>query len=214
MIHVETDACDTSAFGLSKNHIVSAEFILCRAVCSYMWACAELTEQLWGRLQVKDKSSPRGRHQSLMDWHIWEERVRATEGEPGESRQQTHSYAVEFWPCWVGVIAAQPRQAHPSTYESSQPRGGWKDMMQCITGALTINLVIFQKHSSYPVLKHHSANHFLLFGKTCIFIDPLVSYGVLGQRHTDLHDASSIYSNNSNNSSYCTMKMSGIKIHV
>lgn len=114
-IREKTEACDTSGFGLSKNHIGSkgAYIMLCRVVCSCMWAGSELIEQLWGRLQVKDESSPTGRHQSLMDWHIWEERQGETEGEPAENRQQTHSYTVELWPCWDVEESLLSRPAKP-----------------------------------------------------------------------------------------------------
>lgn len=114
-----------------------AYIILCSAVCSWMCVCVELTEQLWGRLQVKDESSPRGRNQSLMDWHIWEERLERDRRRA--RREQTTNTLLH---CWVltslrsrSVIAVQPGQAHPSTCESSQPRGGRKDMMQHKTGS-------------------------------------------------------------------------------
>lgn len=103
--------------------------MLFSAVCSCMWVCAELTEQLWCRLQVKDESSPMGRHLSLMGWHIWEERQRDTEGEPGDNRQQTHSYTVEAWPCWRGdsslTSPARPIPAHMgwSSPPSQQEKG-------------------------------------------------------------------------------------------
>lgn len=89
---------------------------------SRMWAGAELTEQLWGRLQVKDESSPTGRHQSLMEWHIWEGRQRETEGGQGGRRQQTHAWVLTLLRS-RRVIAVQPRQTHPSAHEPSQAGG-------------------------------------------------------------------------------------------
>lgn len=74
MTRLETEARDRLWTLQKPDRLRGACFMLCRAVCSCMWAGSELTEQLWGRLQVKDESSPVGRHQSLMDWHIWEER--------------------------------------------------------------------------------------------------------------------------------------------
>lgn len=170
-----------SLWTLQKPHSLWGAYIMLRrAVCSCMWACAELTEQLWGRLQVKDESSPRGRHQSLMDWHIWEERQREGDRRRARREQTTNTllrYRVLTLSRSRRVIAVQPSQAHPSTYESSQPRGGKKDMMQCMTEALAINAAIFQKHASYPVLQHHSPNQFPLIAKT---VDPWVLYGVSG----------------------------------
>lgn len=106
------------------HHLWWAYIIVCRAVCSCMWACAELTEQLWSRLQVKDESSPAGRHQSLMDWHIWEERVRDRRR---ARREQTTNTLLHCWALTLlrgrRVISVQPSQAYPNTYESSQTRG-------------------------------------------------------------------------------------------
>lgn len=53
-----------------------------------LWTRCRASEQLWDGLQVKDESSPTGRHQSLMDWCIREGKKRqGEEGEPG--REQT-----------------------------------------------------------------------------------------------------------------------------
>lgn len=124
-----------SHWTLQKPHnLWGAYIMLFRAVCSCMWARAELTEQLWGRLQVKDESSPQGRHQSLMDWHIWEERQREAEGDPGGNRQWTHSYAAEFWPCWEAEsLLTSSSKPIPVHINPVSPVGGKKkDMRQYV----------------------------------------------------------------------------------
>lgn len=143
MIHVEKEACDTSVFGLSTN-LWWAYILVCRAVPSSMWACAELTEQLWSRLQVKDESSPMGRHQSVMDWHIWEKRVRDRRRARREQTTNTllHCWALTLWRSGR-VISVQPSQAYPNTYCMNLVRPqGTQDMMQCMTKVLTVNTLI------------------------------------------------------------------------
>lgn len=81
-----------------KSLTASEKLMVCRAVCARTWACAELTEQLRGRLQVKDEASPPPGRTSIIDGLTQLSRATGkgeTEREPGESRQQTRSYAAE-----------------------------------------------------------------------------------------------------------------------
>lgn len=151
VIHVETEACDASVFGLSKNHTVSEKRILW---CAELWvhACGLVLSSLsscetgcrWKKSQVL-----RG---DINHW--WtdtsEKKYRETEGKPGQSRQQTQSYSVTFWPCWeLGESSlsgpAQPIPAHMNTAIPEGSKRIWCNAWQ----GVTINTLIFQEPLSY-----------------------------------------------------------------
>lgn len=72
-------------------------------------AARRSAEQLWGRLQVKDESSPEGAHQSLMEWHIREERRREGVGERGCGGVGTQQTANAPACCWALTLLRTSR---------------------------------------------------------------------------------------------------------
>ncbi len=181
MIHVWAEACDTSAFGLSKKpHNLLRSLYYVGQSCVFMhvllcWAHWTAVRQAAGERWVKSN-----RETSIMDG-VTHLRRKTDRRRAGERRQQTHSYTAEIWPCWeVGVIAVKPSQARPSAHESSQPRGGKRGY------DATYDKGADNKCSHFPdtsVISCSQTPHWQSMSTHCrrlIILDPLVPYGVSG----------------------------------
>lgn len=123
MIHVEIEACDTSAFGLSKNHRASEELILC---------CAELCAHACGPVLSSLNSCEAGCRWKMSQVlrgdinHWWTD----TSEKKDKGRARREQTTNTLWHCWVltllrsgRVIAVQPSRAHPSHTNPVSPEG-------------------------------------------------------------------------------------------